>query len=237
MNHYSENMFAEMGIGPRWTLRLNTQIDSTFPLSEVPDTAPVQKNAADMLPQAVLKPALSAPINTMFCQTCGYPQSLLNAPRSHIKCLFIQGDLIAGEGRLSPALNGAASALLNNVMQALHWRRGVDAYLASIVKMNSALQVAVGDNNGEFIACLDCLKKQIKILQPALIISLGSAAAVSLLDLEKQLQDNDLRGHIRHYDNIPVVTTYDMMHVLMHRKDKGALWADLCLALSSTPAH
>ena len=237
MNQHRENMLAEMGIGPRWILRSTTP---AFALSGMQDVQPSKEAPIKMPPQALESVALADVVDAVVCQTCGCAHSLLMAPRIQTKCLFIDGDSIANEsGQLTAVADAAVSvnALFQNVLQALQWKLGADTYLASLVKLKPSDQKSIAIGQGQFVGCLDCLKKQIKVLQPTVIVSFGSTAVTSLLGLEEHLQVSDLRGQIRHFEHIPVLTTYDMKHLLAHRKDKAALWVDLCLALSSTPAH
>jgi len=68
---------------------------------------------------------------------------------------------------------------------------------------------------------------------PRLIISMGEAAANSLLHKTYSLDEwrsNQLQNQM-FYGTMPVVVTYHPAHLLEHAADKAHAWHDLCLAM------
>ena len=80
----------------------------------------------------------------------------------------------------------------------------------------------------EVAACYPFLKRQIEIIDPRIILCLGSPAARTLLDTEAGV--TRLRGEFHHYQNIPVLPTYHPAAVLRFpEKYKRPVWNDLKL--------
>jgi DNA polymerase len=68
---------------------------------------------------------------------------------------------------------------------------------------------------------------------PKLIISMGAAAANSLLQKTYALEEwrSQQLQHQMLYETIPVLVTYHPLHLLEHAADKAHAWHDLCLAM------
>jgi DNA polymerase len=64
---------------------------------------------------------------------------------------------------------------------------------------------------------------------PKLLIVLGETAAQYLLQTTLPLAD--LRGSVHSYQEVALVVSYDLAHLLQTLPDKAQAWADLCLAL------
>ena len=216
MNPSQEKMIAEMGIGPVWKLRLNS-------VEEVVST------------QVFL--SLNLPANTSICHTCGY--SLVNSSDVQYgqavsaNYLFIYEYPINSER--AHGLSSPSEQLLNSILRELRIKIGVNAYVVGIVKAKpvKVLSRQLHGQEIEAIVCLSCLKKQIEIIRPTVIISLGVSDALSVLGLEVGLSLNALRGQLYRYDGIPLIVTYELSYVVQQPKEKSGLWSDLCLAMSA----
>lgn len=68
-------------------------------------------------------------------------------------------------------------------------------------------------------------------LKPKLLIALGETTAQYLL--QSTLPLADLRGSVHVYQDIALVTSYDLAHLLQVFPDKALAWDDFCLALST----
>jgi DNA polymerase len=58
---------------------------------------------------------------------------------------------------------------------------------------------------------------------------MGELASQSLLQSTQPL--TDLRGKLLKYNNICLIVTYDLAHLLQHLPDKAKTWDDLRLAM------
>jgi len=78
--------------------------------------------------------------------------------------------------------------------------------------------------------CMSFLRRQIVILAPEVICTMGMIAAKAVLDKPQSL--SQLRGKLHTYETedglrIPVVTTYHPTYLLQNPEMKKATWADL----------
>lgn len=64
---------------------------------------------------------------------------------------------------------------------------------------------------------------------PKLLIVLGETPAQYLLQTTQPLAD--LRGSVHSYQQLALVASYDLAHLLQTLPDKAQAWADMCLAL------
>ena len=77
----------------------------------------------------------------------------------------------------------------------------------------------------EIQACRPFLEKQLKIIQPEVIIALGKYASQWLLNT--QLPISQLRGRWGEYQGIPVMPTYHPAYLLHNQKGKREVWQDI----------
>ncbi len=79
-------------------------------------------------------------------------------------------------------------------------------------------------------SCVSFLRRQIAVLMPEIICTMGMVAA--RVTLEKSLPLSSLRGRLHEYEvsrdvKIPVVATYHPTYLLQNSEMKTATWADL----------
>lgn len=127
---------------------------------------------------------------------------------------------------------GPAGKLLDNMLIAMQLARGVDTYIANIVKCRPV--DAQGRDRPpsptEVAACSPYLARQIDLIKPKVIVALGKTAATSLLGLSADTSLASLRGQTHVHLDIPVVVTYHPAYLLRKPEDKAKSWQDLCLA-------
>jgi len=78
---------------------------------------------------------------------------------------------------------GKAGQLLTKMIEAMGYKRE-DVYIANIVKCRPPNNRAPFDE--EAFACIDYLKRQIKIVNPKVIVCLGATAVKYLLNVDKK---------------------------------------------------
>jgi DNA polymerase len=251
----------EMGIGPMWLRRDvadavpaslpvfgNAGLDEDAPAakmlgspaSEIDVTAmPTNGEAfADIagMDWEQLKAAVAPCTKCGLCQT--RTQTVFGVGDQQAKWLFV-GE---GPGRNEDAQGlpfvGPAGKLLDNMMAAMDLKRGVDTYIANIVKCRpiDANRRDRPPAPEEANACMPYLQRQIELINPTVIVALGKTAALSLLQLDPATPVSKLRGTVHRYAERPLIVTYHPAYLLRTPGDKRKTWADLCLAMQTHDA-
>jgi len=214
-----------MGLGPVWQLRAHAD----EPVSETVTDVATDFSALDW-------DELEATIRD--CARCGLcrgrTHSVPGIGDRHASWLFVGEGPGRSEDLEGETFVGPAGKLLDNMLKAMQLARGVDTYIANIVKCRPV------DADGrdrppvqnEVAACRPFLERQIDLIKPTVIIALGKTAAVSLLGLNEDTSLASLRGEPHSYRDIPVVVTYHPAYLLRKPEDKAKSWRDLCLAQS-----
>lgn len=165
----------------------------------------------------------------------GCPACPLSQTRKHT--VFGVGDenadwLFIGEGpgakedELGEPFVGQAGKLLDSMLQAIGLKRGDDVYITNIVKCRPP-----GNRNPQDYEAQQCrpyLLRQIALIQPRLIITLGKVAAQNLLATDNSIAS--LRGRLHEFSGIPLIVTYHPAYLLRSLTDKSKAWEDLCFA-------
>jgi uracil-DNA glycosylase family 4 len=133
----------------------------------------------------------------------------------------------ADEDRQGEPFVGRAGQLLNSMLKAIGLKRE-QVFIANILKSRPP-------NNRdpkpeEVQACIPYLFRQIELVNPKLILCVGSIAAQTLLETDTTI--GKLRGQLhRIAGNRPMVVTYHPAYLLRSPGEKRKSWADLMLAL------
>lgn len=133
----------------------------------------------------------------------------------------------ADEDKQGEPFVGAAGQLLNNMLRALGLQRE-QVFIANILKCRPP-----GNRNPtpeEAASCEAFLKRQVELVQPKVILSVGGVSAHNLLKVDTAV--SKLRGQVHHYNGIPVVVTYHPAYLLRKPSEKAKSWADLQFAAS-----
>ena len=131
----------------------------------------------------------------------------------------------AEEDKQGEPFVGAAGQLLNNILAAVNFDRD-DVYIANILKHRPP-------NNRnpkpeERKRSLPFLLKQIEIIDPKLILSLGKVSAQTLLDNDDTL--GSMRGTFHFFrGKYELMATYHPAALLRHSKWKRPTWEDVQL--------
>jgi len=122
---------------------------------------------------------------------------------------------------------GKAGVLLTRLIEKMELERS-DVYIANIVKCrppeNREPEAA------EVAMCKPFLERQIEIIRPVVIITLGNVALQSLLN-NPSLRITASRGHFVEYRGTPVMPTFHPAYLLRNPADKWKTWADAQKAL------
>lgn len=117
---------------------------------------------------------------------------------------------------------GRAGQLLTKILEAISFKRE-EVYIANIVKCRPPGNRT--PNPVEIETCIPYLYKQIEIIQPKLILCLGTTAAVSLLKRKESL--GAMRNKVHYVGEIKTVVTYHPAALLRNPNWKKDCWADV----------
>ncbi|NHQ91506.1 uracil-DNA glycosylase [Janthinobacterium lividum] len=136
------------------------------------------------------------------------------------------------EEREGRALPGAQEKLLDNMLKAIEVDAGSHVYITHLLKcrpLDEAGQERL-PTEAESAACRPYFDRELALLQPRTIVTLGSMAAAGINSGEKPV-----RGKVRQLGNASVVATFHPEMLLQDEtgKAKARAWADLCLAKST----
>jgi uracil-DNA glycosylase family 4 len=130
---------------------------------------------------------------------------------------------------------GRAGQLLTDIIKAMKLTRD-DVYIANVIKCRPP------DNRNpepdELDECRPYIRRQVEIIQPRVIVTLGRFALQSLT--EKAFAISSVRGQWLEYNGVRVMPTYHPAYLLRNPAAKKEVWADMKkvmseLGLDSTP--
>lgn len=117
---------------------------------------------------------------------------------------------------------GEAGQLLTRLIQKMGFKRE-EVYIANIVKCRPSSNRDPEED--EIEACSPFLIKQIEIISPSIIVSLGRISAWTLL--KTKISITKLRGRFYEYEGIPLMPTFHPAYLLRNPKDKWLVWSDM----------
>lgn len=110
----------------------------------------------------------------------------------------------------SVELSTDESLLLKNIMMAMRIRSKASATSNNIVEL-------------------------IKELSPKCVIAMGDNVVQALLQTTETL--TDLRQKLHAIQEVTLIATYDLNHLLRNLSDKAKAWEDLCMAMQVVKSH
>jgi len=120
---------------------------------------------------------------------------------------------------------GQAGQLLTKILAAIDLSRD-QVFICNVLKHRPP-----GNRNPtpeEVAACSPFLVRQIELLQPKVILALGTFAAQTLLQTREPI--GKLRGKIHRYHGVPLIVTYHPAALLRNPSWKRPTWEDVQLA-------
>jgi uracil-DNA glycosylase family 4 len=119
---------------------------------------------------------------------------------------------------------GRAGKLLTNIIEAFGMKRS-DVYITNVMKCRPpGNRCPEPDETNE---CLPFLFRQIEIIQPKVIVTLGKVAAQSLLSSTEPI--TRLRGREFTRGNVTIIPTYHPAYLLRTPAAKREVWDDMSL--------
>ena len=128
----------------------------------------------------------------------------------------------AEEDRRGEPFVGAAGELLTRIVEAMDLRRE-DVYICNVLKCRPP-------NNrdpepAEIATCKPYLERQLELIRPKVICTLGRFAAQTLLQTGESM--GRLRGRVHEFCGIPVICTYHPAALLRNPQWKRPTWDDV----------
>ena len=120
----------------------------------------------------------------------------------------------------------AAGDSVEDVLEEYPGLKREDVFICNVLKHRPP-----GNRNpspAEIVACRPFLLRQLEVLQPKVILALGTFAAQTLLGTDAAI--SKLRGIEHRYHGIPLVATYHPAALLRNPNWKRPTWEDVQLA-------
>jgi len=127
---------------------------------------------------------------------------------------------------------GEAGALLTRMIEKMGFSRG-DVYIANVVKCRPPMNRDPEED--EIATCMPYLIRQIEIIKPVVIMTLGRIATKTITGT--RIPISRARGRVYEFRGIKVVPTYHPAYLLRNKKDKWATWSDAQKALKILKGH
>lgn len=152
------------------------------------------------------------------------------------KIMFV-GEAPGGEEEIhGEPFVGPAGQLLTKMIQAMGLKRS-DVYIGNIMNWRPQLPTINGreqvgnrpPSQEEMVYCLPFLRAQIEIVNPDLLVALGSTAAQGLLGIGSFKALGEIRGKWRDFAGKPLMVTYHPSYILRNQsnRSKRMIWEDL----------
>jgi len=117
---------------------------------------------------------------------------------------------------------GDAGMLLTRLIEKMGFKRG-DVYIANILKCRPPMNR--DPEKDEIESCRGFVEKQIEIIKPEVLISLGRISAQTLIG-NTRLKMTSIRGNFFDYKGILLMPTFHPAYLLRNPKDKWLTWND-----------
>jgi DNA polymerase len=170
-------------------------------------------------------------LDTLNRQICGCMKCSLGATRTNFvfgvgnpqaKVVVVGEAPGADEDAKGEPFVGRAGQLLNKILEAVNFKRE-EVFICNILKCRPP-------NNRdplpeEVEQCEPYLWKQLELLNPLMILSVGRIAGQTLLKTTKSL--GELRGTVHSYHGIPMMVTYHPAALLRNPNWKRPTWEDV----------
>jgi DNA polymerase len=122
---------------------------------------------------------------------------------------------------------GRAGTLLTDIIKAMKLTRD-DVYIANVIKCRPPENR--NPEPDEIDACRPFIRRQIEIIKPKVIVTLGKFALQSLM--EKSFAITSARGKWLEYNGVKVMPTYHPAYLLRTPAAKKEVWQDMKLVMA-----
>lgn len=157
-------------------------------------------------------------------QATGYTQTVFGTGNPNARLMFIGEAPGAEEDRCGIPFVGDAGKKLDEIITAMELARE-DVYIANVLKCRPPNNRTPTPE--EVARCGPFLQLQIEIIEPQVIVTLGSPAAKYLLNTTTGI--TKLRGNWSQFSGIPVMPTFHPAYLLRNYTEeiRGFVWSDM----------
>lgn len=160
------------------------------------------------------------------CTACGLcrerKQAVPGEGSRQARVLFVGEGPGAEEDRQGRPFVGPAGQLLNRMLEAVGLRRE-DVYIANVVKCRPPGNRTPADDEAE--ACLNYLRRQVKLIRPAVIVCMGGTAVRHLIDRDARV--SHIRGQWVRRGGVDMLPTYHPAALLRREEWLIDSWRDM----------
>lgn len=162
------------------------------------------------------------------CKLCkGRNSIVFGAGDPHARLMFIGEGPGEDEDRLGEPFVGKAGELLDSIITNGMGLKRSDVYIANVIKCRPP-------NNrnpepDEIVACEPFLMRQVELVKPEVIVSLGNFATQALLRDRTPISRR--RGHWHDVAGTPLMPTFHPAYLLRNPVDKRLVWEDVKLVM------
>lgn len=166
------------------------------------------------------------------CQNCELSKNkiktLLGAGNQSASLMIIGDAPTKEDEQQEQPFSGEDGKLLTAMLKAMGFQRH-EVYITNLVKCCTTENKE--PSTDEVIACESYLTRQIKLIQPDLILALGGVTAQRLLKNKSTL--SRLRGQLHYIDEVtsPVIVSFEPAYLLRSPNEKRKAWDDLKMAM------
>ena len=186
--------------------------------------APASPEACDSAGKEALLHAIREEIGD--CKRCKLCQKRTNIVfgegNSNARLMFIGEAPGREEDQQGRPFVGDAGMVLTRLINKMGFQRE-DVYIANIVKCRPPLNR--DPEPDEIGICRSFIERQIDIISPEVIMSLGRISTMTLAD-DMKLRITAVRGKFMSYKGIPVMPTFHPAYLIRNPKDKWLTWND-----------
>lgn len=199
-----------------------------LPESRIPPSAPKPHDAGPVssAPQETLEGIRNWIGDCTRCRLCeGRTHIVFGIGNPKTSLLFVGEGPGADEDTKGEPFVGRAGQLLTKIIEAMGFTRS-QVYIANIVKCRPPQNRVPMDD--EIAQCLPFLQAQIRVIQPKIIVALGTTATKALLEYPGPI--SPIRGTFQKLKvdpGIPVVPTYHPAYLLRNPAAKKIVWDDM----------
>ncbi|BBB32692.1 DNA polymerase bacteriophage-type [Thermotomaculum hydrothermale] len=160
------------------------------------------------------------------CKACPLSQkrqnSVLGEGNPHTDLMFIGEGPGADEDRQGRPFVGRAGQLLTKIINAMGLERS-DVYISNVVKCRPPFNR--DPEPEEIAACWHFIEKQIELIKPKVICTLGRISTKTILMTTESI--SRLRGRFGEYKGIKVMPTFHPSYLLRNPSAKKQVWEDM----------
>ncbi|MFP6626614.1 MAG: uracil-DNA glycosylase [Deltaproteobacteria bacterium] len=199
------------------------------------DERPEIKELPDLLVEPAVKKATSLDqLRSVLgdCTRCklsgGRTNIVFGAGSERAELMFVGEGPGEAEDRQGVPFVGRAGGLLTDIITKGMGLEREDVYIANIVKCRPP-----GNRNpepDEIVACAPFLHRQVALIRPRVLVTLGAFATQALL--ENRIPISRQRGHWQDYRGIPVMPTFHPAYLLRNPAGKKEVWADIKMVMA-----